>query len=60
MTCPLCDTRLSFPEALLAQTRAGTQCPRCWTRLRSLKPPPLAFVRRRKEGRKPSVYRRVA
>jgi bacterioferritin-associated ferredoxin len=60
MNCTVCDSKLSFLEGLLAQTGAGTQCPKCWSRLRSLKPPPVAMPLRRKEAAKPSRYRRAA
>lgn len=57
MECPVCECQLPPLEALLAQTRVGTQCPKCWVRLKNLSEPPLAFpktgkaedkVRRRK------------
>ena len=46
VNCPLCERELPALTALLAQTRVGTQCPGCWTRLRNLKQPPLAMPAR--------------
>jgi len=33
MTCPLCGHTLSFLTEVLALTQAGTQCPKCWSRV---------------------------
>jgi len=52
MNCPLCDAKLPPLEALLARTMVGTQCPRCWARLRELKESVLVF-RRKKEMKRP-------
>jgi len=46
MNCPLCEHELTPLKAFLAGTRVGTQCPACRARLRTLKPPPLAFETR--------------
>lgn len=60
MNCPLCDAKLPPLEALLAQTTAGTQCPRCWARLRGLKESMLV-LRRKKETKRPApVHARAA
>ena len=36
MTCKLCGHALSHLTAVLAQTEIGTQCPNCWTPLRTI------------------------
>lgn len=59
VNCPLCDRELPALTALLAQTKVGTQCPGCWTRLRNLKEPPLAMPAR-EEIRAERVRRRAA
>jgi hypothetical protein len=59
MECPVCKCQLPPLEALLAQTRLGTQCPKCWARLRNLSEPPLAFPQKEKE-RKAGPRRRAA
>jgi hypothetical protein len=46
VNCPLCEHELAPLTAFLASTQVGTQCPACGTRLRNLKPPPLAFAAR--------------
>jgi len=52
MNCPLCEAKLSQLETLLAQTEAGTQCPRCWLRLRELPGPVLVLPK--KEAERPA------
>lgn len=39
MECPVCGAVLPPLDALLAQTRWGTQCPKCWSRLKNLSAP---------------------
>lgn len=34
MRCVQCGHELTHFMAILAQTMTGTQCPKCWTRLR--------------------------
>jgi DNA-directed RNA polymerase subunit RPC12/RpoP len=34
MNCPNCGRELPMLAAMLADTEKGTQCPKCWTRLR--------------------------
>jgi len=46
-------------EALLAQTNVGTQCPRCWARLRDLKGPVLVLPKKETERPAP-VHARAA
>lgn len=62
MHCPVCQAKLPFLDALLAQTRVGTQCPKCWARLRGLTSvPPLAFPRKKgAEQRRAELRRRAA
>ena len=38
MQCPICGSKLPHLEEFLAETHVGTQCPRCWARLRRLSP----------------------
>lgn len=60
MNCPLCDAKLPPLEALLAQTTVGTQCPRCWVRLRELKESVLVLPRRKERKRPAPVHARAA
>ena len=36
MSCKQCGHTLSHLTAVLAQTEIGTQCPKCWAKLRSV------------------------
>lgn len=47
MTCKLCGHALSHLTAVLAQTETGTQCPNCWTPLRTI------YESRAHSGKKP-------
>jgi len=40
MECPNCGIQLPHLAQMLAQTETGTNCPRCWARVRRLAPPP--------------------
>jgi len=40
MDCPNCGIQLTHLAEVLAQTETGTNCPRCWARVRRLAPPP--------------------
>lgn len=51
MDCPKCGRELPRLAALLAQTEVGTQCPRCWTRLRRLVPAPSVLKEKPSERR---------
>jgi len=59
LNCPLCEAKLPPLEALLAQTNVGTQCPRCWARLRDLKGPVLVLPKKETERPAP-VHARAA
>ena len=56
MQCPLCGHRLPPLTAILAQVEEGTECPKCWTRLRRLAEPPP--IRKGKEKKRRAQRRR--
>lgn len=58
MECPNCGHKLPHLAAVLARTSVGTQCPRCWTRLRNLEPPLVAIPK--KKGQRPAEPKRRA
>jgi hypothetical protein len=53
MNCPNCGTELLPLAALLARTATGTQCPRCWTRLRAERRSSVFARRRNSRQREP-------
>ena len=55
MQCPMCGHKLPPLTAVLAHTEKGTECPKCWTRLRRLTEPPLT---QKKKERKRRAQRR--
>lgn len=58
MECPACGRELPKLAAVMAQTDVGTQCPKCWTRLRRLAPPLLTV--QKKKSQRPAVPKRRA
>jgi ribosome-binding protein aMBF1 (putative translation factor) len=56
MQCPLCGHKLPPLTAVLARVEEGTECPKCWTRLRRLAEPLLP--RKRKEKKRRAQRRR--
>jgi len=42
MSCKLCGHSLPHLTAVLAETETGTQCPKCWSPLRSVRGPRLS------------------
>ncbi len=61
MDCPNCGVRLPHLTQVLAQSETGTNCPRCWARVRRLAPPPPVRVfKAPKKVRRPAQLRRAA
>lgn len=59
MECPFCGYALPSFTIALAATDKGTQCPKCWSRLRRLTRSPLPF-RKKTAKRQPRPVRRAA
>jgi len=54
MDCPNCGIQLPHLAEVLAQTETGTNCPRCWARVRRLtpSPAPIEFFKAPKKARR--------
>lgn len=60
MQCPICGSKLPHLEEFLAQTHVGTQCPRCWARLRRLSPELTVIPAKKKLQPRAEPLRRAA
>ena len=62
MDCPNCGIQLPHLAEVLAQTETGTNCPRCWARVRRLTPSPaqIEFIKTPKKVHRTPPLRRAA